>query len=328
MDTSATLNPIMSGYAAQFMREAEGFVGRDLFPPFPSAIQSASYYVFTAASLANVPKLKRRAPGSAYPRIKRELSNDSFACSDYGVEAPVPDEDRKKYGAYFNADLAAIHQITDTILFNHEKRVHDAATDANVVPNATPAIKWSDAASDPKSDVDAAKENIRKKIGLRANLMIISEPVFLKLQYHPKLVDLFKFTSAGVLPEEKLAAYLGIKQVKVAYNIDATNNEGQVFNPADIWGNDVVIAHVESAIDLTRPNFGRTFYWTAFSGMQAAQTGGTDAAGGYDMPAGAELIQISSYRDEKHKSDIHRAEHYVTEKMVGSDAGFYLANVL
>jgi hypothetical protein len=328
METTATLNPIMTGYAAQFMREAAGFVCRKLAPPFMTAMQAAQYYLFTPENIANVPTLTPRGPGTDFARVTRDVSNDSYACLDYGVESPVPDEDRAKYAAYFNADIAAIHQIVDTILLNHEIRVHTLATNTAVVPYATPAIKWDNGASNPKGDIDQAKENIRLNMGLRANLLIMSEPVFLTLQYHPRLVDLFKYTTPGLLNEQKLASYFGVQEVAVAYNVIANNNQGQAFSPADIWGHDVVLAHVEDAQDLTRPNFARAFCWSAFTKPTATQTDGTGAPGAYDGSAGSDLINIFSYREEKVKSDIHRSEHYVTEKLVAPYGGFYLQNVI
>lgn len=326
METTATLNPIMTGVANAFMRDRSGFVGRKLFPPFATALQSASYYMFDAQSLANVPIIGKRAPGSGYPRVKSKLSNDKYACSDYGIEGPVPDEDRAKYRSYFDADKAKVRQIVDTILVNHELRVAAKALDASV-PSTTVTTKWNDSTSNPKTDVDAAKENIRKQIGLNPNIMVISNPVFLALQIHAKLVDLFKYTTPGVLNEQKLAAYFGVDEVVVAKSIIATNNEGQSFNPADIWGDDVVLAHVEDGQDLEMPNFGRTFYWTAFTSDITPETGGTGpgmSTGG----GGSELLNIFSYRDETVKSDIHRSEHYVDEKLVGPKAGYVLEDVL
>lgn len=328
--TNATLNPILTKIANQFMRDPKGFVGARLAPPFATALQAASYYVFSAEELANTPVLKPRAPGSGYPRITSILSNDNYYCQNYGLEALVPDEERLKYGAYFDVDVARVRKLVDTIKVNHELRVHTLATNTAQVPYAGVAVKWDDPSSNPKDDVDAAKEYIRQQTGMEVNLMTISNPVFLKLQQHPKLLDVFKYTSPGLLNEDKLASYFGLPQggLAIAKTVQATNLEGQTFTPADIWGHDCVLAHVEEGDDLELPNFARTFYWTAFTSPVTEKTGGTGpgmvAGGG----GGSDLLQIFDYRDETKKSDVHRGEHYVGEKVVGQKAAFYYQNVL
>lgn len=326
IDTSATLNPILTTICNQFMRDPSGFVAEDLFPSFPSAMQSANYYVFTAAELAQVPNLPGRAPGSAYPRLKQTLSSDSFFCKDYGIEGPVADEDRQKYATYFDADLSTVRRLVDTIRVNREQRVYALVTGGGA-PSAAIAVPWNDATSNPKGDVDAARESIRQNIGLMPNLLVITQPMLNVLSIHPKLLDVFKYTVPGVLDEDRLAAYFQIQKVKIAKNVIATNNEGQAFTPADIWGNNAVLAHTNSAADLMVPNFGRTFHWTAFTSQVSINTGGTGPAmttGG----GGPDLMQVFSYRDETVKSDIHRTEHYVGEKLTATNAGFVLQNPL
>lgn len=326
MDTTSTLNPILTGIANQFMRDPAGFVGTRIYPPFAAALQAAAYYLFTAAELAQIANLGKRAPGSAYARIKRTLSNDLYACENYGIEAPVPDEDRKKYAAFFDADISAVRQIVDTLRVNHEQRVYASVTDPSV-PTAAIAVPWNDGASNPKADVDAAREHIRQNIGLLPNIMVITQPVLNALSIHPRLVDLFKYTTPGVLDEQRLAAYFQVQEVAVARNVIAVNNEGQAFSPADIWGNTVLLAHKNDAQDLMVPNFGRTFYWTAFTSEITPPTGGT-GPGMFAGGGGPELMQVFSYRDETVKSDIHRSEHYVTEKRTAVEAGFTLTNSL
>lgn len=326
MDTTASLNPILTGVANQFMRDPAGFVGTRVCPPFAAALQAAAYYLFTAAELAQTANLAKRAPGTPYQRIKRTLSNDSYACENYGIEAPVPDEDRKKYAAFFDADMSAVRQIIDTLRVNHEQRVYAQVTDPTV-PTAAILIPWNDGASNPRADVDAAREHIRQNIGLQANILVLTQAMLNTLAIHPKLVDLFKYTRPGVLNEEILAAYFGIDEVAIARNVIATNNEGQPFTPADIWGNTAFVAHKNDAQDLMVPNFGRTFYWTAFTSEITPPTGGT-GPGMFAGGGGPELMQVFSYRDETVKSDIHRSEHYVTEKTTAPQAGFSLTSVL
>ncbi len=327
MQTTATLNPILTTIANQFQEDPKGFVAAEIFPEFDAPFQSGLYYVFQPGDIVNVPLINPRAPGTPYPRITTKISNDNYACENYGLEAPAPDEERKKYSSYFDLDKLKTNRIVDTIRINREVRAYNLVTASTTSANI--AIPWNDPSSNPKGDIDAAKETIRRASGMRGMSLklVISEPTFLTLQYHPKLVDLFKFTTPGVLNEEKLAAYFGIAMVCVAYNIQATNNEGEVFTAADIWGNVALLCAVTETQDLEIPTFGRTFKWTAFQSEVSIPTGGTGpamtATGG-----GPDLMQIFTYRDETVKADIHRGDQYLVEKIVASGAGFLLKGCL
>jgi hypothetical protein len=313
MISSATANPVLTGHAVKFMRNRAGFAGLRLFPIFNTALQSADYYVFDRENLLLVPENARHAPGSPFRRIRMKVSDDNFACKDYGLEAPVADTERAKYASYLAADQAAIEMLVDMILIGHEKRVRDIATNTSNVSNASPGTKWDQANSDPFADVDAAKEVIRKAIGLQANVMLISSPVKLVLKEHPKILEKIKYTGqGGIIPDAMLpnllAQAFGVGEVIIADNVEATNQEGQTLTPADIWTDTVVMAHRRTEQNLMAPNFGRTFVWSAFSG--------------------ADTIQAQTYRDETCESDVHRARHFTDEKLVGAEAGYLLTNVL
>lgn len=311
MKSSNTLNPILTGHAVQFMRDTAGFIGTRLAPVFSAGLQSAEYYVFKAADLIGAPTNIRHAPGAPFRRFIPSVSDDNYTCKDYGIEQPVPDEDRKKYASAFDADLAATRRLTDIITVNHELRVRNIVTATASVANAAPAALWSDAASNPKDDVTAGKEVIRKAIGLKANVMAMSQTVFNTLEVHPKIVELFKYTTPGVLKAAQLAAYFGIDQLLVAEAVQATNAEGQAVTADDIWGDTVVLAHVEPGQDLMRPNFARTIYWNQFG------------ADGNPVP-----IQVETYRDDTVASDVHRARHFTDEKLTAAAAGFLITDVL
>lgn len=326
MQTSATLNPILTDFANLFMRQDAGFVAKRVLPYMPVALQSASFYRFLPADIANVPLLQPRAPGAPYPRLQTKVDNDNYKCEDYGVEAPAPDEERKKYASYFDLDKLKVNRIVDTQRVNHEIRTVNLVNSA-AIKSAAIAIPWNDPASNPKGDVDAAKEAIRQASGMRATTLVISEPTFLMLQAHPKLTDLFKYTTPGLLNEDKLAAYFGLREVVVAWNVQAINNEGQAFVPADIWGNMAFVAAVVNANDMEVPTFGRTFHWSAFTSEVNNETGGTGPAmtsGG----GGPDATAVFTYRDETIKADVHRADDYEVEKLVCPGAGFRLDNCL
>ena len=277
-----------------------------------SGIQSGDYYVFDIANYLEVPGNMRHAPGTGFKRFTPRISDDNFACKDYGLEQPVPDEVRAKYSSALSADVSAVRQITDFIKLGHEIRVHTLVTDPANVPNAGIGVKWDDPASNPKADVDAAKEAIRMATGSRPNTMVLSRPVMNVLESHKTIAELFKYTQPGLNNEAKLAQYFGIPNLKVAEQIIAQNQEGQAISAADIWGDDILLCLVQPGQDLMQVNFGRTFYWNQFGSI------GEDA-----VP-----IAIESYREDQTRSDVHRALHSVDEKLTCKEAGYLLTDAL
>jgi len=325
METTATLNPVLTVVANQFMRDPKGFVADIICPRFPAPLQSGSYYLFAPTDIANVPNLKPRAPGTPYQRIQTKVGSDSYACENYGLEAPAPDEERKKYANFFDLDRVKVSRIVDTIRVNREIRVVNLV---NTMPSANIAVPWNDGSSNPKGDVDAACEIIRQQSGTAkaAITMTISHPTFLALQTHPRLVDLFKYTVAGVLNEEKLASYFGVRRVVVAYNVQAVNDEGQAFSASDIWGNVASFTVDVESPDLEVPCWARTFYWTAFSSQITELDSGAAPSTGTGGGPGEQ--SIFTYRDETVKSDVHRGDHYVVEKTVAPACGYLLKGCL
>lgn len=325
METTASLNPILTVVANAFMRDPKGFVADIICPRFPAPMQAGTYYKFDIDEIANVPNLKPRAPGSPYVRIQNKVTSDSYNCENYGLEAPAPDEERKKYGTYFDLDRVKTSRIVDTIRVNRELRV---TTLVNSLPTAAITVPWNDPSSNPKADVDAVCTVIRQQSGTRKSMitMTISEPTFLALQTHPKLTDLFKYTVAGILNEEKLAAYFGLRRVIVAYNVQAINHEGQAFSASDIWGNVASFTTDVESADLEVPCTLRTFFWTAFtSDITTLDSGGPPTTG---TGGGPGEQSIFTYRDETVKADVHRGDHYVAEKLIASGTGYLLTGCL
>ena len=307
MNSKATANPILTQTAYKFMQDSSEFVGRSLFPIFNTREQAAQYYVFDRENALNVPTNIQRAPGAGYSRSLMSLSDDSFACKEYGHEEPVDDIEKAKYTSALNADSAAVERSTNIVMVNHEIRAHALAT-SGAVQSSTPGTKWDAGSSDPIGDVDAVRELIHDNCGLDANTMVISRDVFNVLKELPAIVDKIKYTQRGIITADLLAPIFGVQKVLVAGVITNSAAEGQALSPAKIWGDDVILAHVNSAQNLKAPNFGRTFAWSKFTGTKG--------------------ILVKSYRQEEINSDVHRVTQNVDEKLVGAECGYRLSDVL
>lgn len=307
MQSSATANPVLSGIFNKFMRDQAGFVAEALAPTFNTGLQSAQYYVFDKENFLLIPRDIERAPGAPHKRVSMKVSDDNYFCKNYGIAMPVPDEERVRYSIAMDADTAAIKRITDILKVNRELRVKALVTNTATITNASPAIKWNDAGCNPRTDVDAAKESVRKGCGQRVNTMVISETVRLNLSQNPEIRKAFQLAISGVLTMEMLKAYFEIPNIIVAGTVLATSAEGQAVTADDIWQDDVVLAHVEPGQDLMAMNFARSFNWTG--------------VGSIDAP-------VQTWRDSDAKSDIHQADHATAEKIVATPCGYLLTDVL
>src|ERR1043166_1299390 len=107
MKSTATANPVVSGMFMKFMRDTIGWVAETLAPTFNTGEQSSQYYVFDRENALLVPTNIKRAPGAPHKRITMQLSDDNYFCENYGIASPVPDEIRKKYAKFLDADSAA-----------------------------------------------------------------------------------------------------------------------------------------------------------------------------------------------------------------------------
>ena len=308
MNVRATANPVLTTTVNRFMQDSKAFVANRLFPAFYTGEQSAAYYVFDAENMVSVPKNIGRAPSAPYSRSIPKLSDDTYNCKEFGHEEPVDDRERKKYSKSFDADLAAANRIGNILMLTREVRARDKAlTSANT---ATPATKWDVNGATVIADVDAGKEVVYNSCGMEANLLVLPRSVFNCVKRLAAFLDLIKYTEKGVLTEQLLAELFGVADVVVAGGIENKANEGQTINPGQIWGDNVVLAHVDPSQDLKAVNFGRTFAWTG-------ETGGGD-----------NLAIIESYREDEVRSDVHRGRHDVDEKITGPECAYLLSDVL
>jgi hypothetical protein len=310
MKSNAVFNPVLSALFNGYFLNPADYVGLQIAPIFRTGEQSADYPVFGRENFVNLPTLKSRAPGTPFQRSVPSISGDQYATKNYGHETPVADETRKKYAKQIDADQAAIKRNADTILINHEIRVHTLVKSAAVTHRATPSAKWDNySTSDPLADVKAAMRVIDIEGGHVPSLLTLSQAVADKLALHPKIRALYP-TYNGPITEEMLRVAFEIERVAIARAKVNTAADGQALSIGYLWGDDVVLSVSKDSQDLEEPNAARTFLWSEESGG--------DAAGS----------KIETYREDPIKSDVHRSEHHTDEKLTGPDLIYLLEDVL
>ena len=246
-------------------------VAEKLFPRLPQALSSVAL-----AQLGNE-RLKRynlrRAPGSPTKRVDIKFDGKIYNVSQYAVEVPMPrelireaDESRRlNVGNHLDVSQIAMTTANDILGLDYELEVATLATTSGTyagghVTALAGATKWSAVTGTPVTDIRAAANVIRKKVGKRPNKLTLSPDAKLAVETNAEVKTYLPSTQQGVATLEQLAKIFEVDEVVCgdAVWVDATDT-GQ-----DVWGNNAILAYVPkiggagNSISLAEPAFGFT----------------------------------------------------------------------
>jgi len=247
------------------------FIAQTLFPRLPQTLSSVML-----ARIGNERFRRynlRRAPGSATKRVDIKYDGQVYTVNQYSVEVPIPreliresDESRRlNVGNYLDISRIAMTTASDILNLDYELEVAGIATDpasyaggqAQALAGAT---KWSADTGTPVTDVRAAIDMIRKKIGKRPNTLTLSADAFAALITNKEVRGYLSNTQLGPATLDQLKTILGVQSINVGDAI-WVNADG---DSADVWGNSAILAYVPSIggtggdISLAEPALGFT----------------------------------------------------------------------
>ncbi len=248
------------------------YIAESLFPRLPQALAS-----MTLAKIGNE-RFKRynlrRAPGSPTKRIEVKYEGKSYSLDQYAVEVPIPieliresDQSRRlNVGNYLDISRIAMVTASGILAQDYELDVAGVATlpvsyAAGHVEALTAGRKWSASTGLPVTDIRAASDVIRKKIGKRPNKLILSADANAALITNAEVRSYLPNTQMGPATMDQLKTILNVTEIVMgdAIWVDA-NDVG-----ADIWGNNAILAYAPNIgganggdISLAEPSFGFT----------------------------------------------------------------------
>ncbi|MFD2678010.1 major capsid protein [Camelimonas lactis] len=208
----------------------------------------------------------RRAPGAATARIQYGYASDPVALPQDSLEATVPVENQEEALKVPGFDLAkiSVERVLNVFGLNLEIEVATKARDLNTYGannklTLAGASKWSDPDSTPGKDVDAARDAVRRMIGLRPNVMVLGPAVFSALKNHPKVQEKFKYVSSDSITTKMLASYFEVAEVVSGDAIYLPDTAADSEPAQDIWGGDAILAYVNRSGDYLSPSYGYTY---------------------------------------------------------------------
>lgn len=246
-------------------------IGEKLFPRLPQVLSSM------ALAQLGTERLKRynlrRAPGAATKRVDIKFDGKTYTIDQDSIEVPIPREllreadESRKLNVSNHLDVSKIAMVTanDILGLAYELDVATLATTSGTfaaghVTALAGATKWSAATGTPVTDIRAAANVIRKKIGKRPNKLTLSPDAKLAVETNVEVKGYLPSTQMGVPTLDQLAKIFEVDEVVCgdAVWIDNTDT-GQ-----DVWGNNAILAYVPkiggngSEISLAEPGFGFT----------------------------------------------------------------------
>lgn len=284
----------------EFDPSQEGFIALRALPVLDVSKKAANVSVLTRENLKRPANRGRRATGATFGRIALRAEDTSFECKGYGLEIPLPDEDRDNYAAAFDAELDSVMVLHRQFLIELELRVKAALWNTTTFTGAAlytdrSAAPWDAAATDVVAHVEAVREKVRQNCGRYPNTMVIGASTLSSLRLNtgikalfPGVPSLTRNVLIGALPE-----IFAIPNILVGGQIYDSAAEGQDFTTADIWNEDYCWIGVSASGSIRTPSVGRTVLWS-------------------HTP---DIITTEQYREEQTKSDIFRIEHWTDEKI-------------
>ncbi len=306
--------PLSNLAVEAFSAGDDEFIGDQVFPMVDVGKQSDKYYIIEkAAFLRDEDAL--RAEKTKARRIEFTVNSDRYFADNYALASENPLE------VLSNADVAIRLRENSTKLVvgrlrrAQEIRVANAVTSATNLGSGvalTGTAKWTDFInSDPIGDVTTGHATIKQVTGLVANTMIMDWDTMMVVRRHPDLLDMFKYTSGGMLNQDQLGSVFGVSRMLIGQGVKENALEGATSSITNIWGNNVILAHIEPGTGLQTRTLGLRFQWrpAGFPGPMQVERQVEKGAG-------------------SRKVEIIEAGHFQDEKIVASELGYAITGTL
>jgi hypothetical protein len=289
----------------------ENYIADSIFPNVPVQKQADKFFVFDKVAWFRN-EAGPRAPATRAVEGGYTLSSDSYTCIEVAFAKVVADEEEDNADDPLTPRRTAVEFATDKILLNKEKTVADLVFGGGSwAASATPSTTWDDPASDPISDIEAAKEGLVKSIGHEPNVCVMGREVWTDLKRHPDLLDLYKYTRRGMITLGDFQSLFEIPKVLVGTAIYASANELEdqqypvtgtltdvTVTYSFIWGKSMWVGYVPPSAALATPAAGYVFVWK-----------GRD---------------VRTFRREEEEATAYRVREHYVPKVTCSDAGYEL----
>jgi hypothetical protein len=310
-NSAAIFRGDIAGVVEQAKDWEAGLIGTSVMPILDVPVRAGQYpsFVLKEGQLLKS-DMKNRAPYSDYARGTQAFTQDTFQCLEFGYEQAVDDTVTLDVARFFDAEVMAAKLAKRKLLLAHELRVAAKIFDtgAFTATNSGTAYTVANLATfDVGQDVQEALDRMLARGESTTNTrVVIPYPVWTRLRASTKFQNRLRGTglsSDTILNASTQAAaeVFGVAEVLIGRASYDSAAEGIAFSAANVWAN--------------------TYIWVGSVTQAGAGYFGGGAGFTLNWSEYGPAIGVSTYREEKIKSNIVRASQYTAEKVVNANAG-------
>ncbi len=211
----------------------------------------------------------------AYPDDEMEVRSEALEVSEGRTRTPVSLQGRalkefvdvtvlNNQDAPLNEMLDAQQNVLEGLSFKQEKRIATIMCASASYGSNTTALSAGDrwdsvSGGDPVADINAALAAQWIGRGPGKRVAFASLDVWNVLKVHPRMLDLIRGNSSGMLTREMFSAFFEIDELLIGKARNDTANSGQTASYSRIWSNVFGVARVGLTPSKRNAVFGWTF---------------------------------------------------------------------
>lgn len=244
---------------------------------------------------------------------REKIDMMSLTLDEHDLAAPV--DYREQHESLFNEQSKAVKRVVKGVQLTKERAAAALLLDKTLYqPDALKALTgdsaWTGGKGDPIKDVEAAMETVRRRIGLRPNVMLMGSGVMSSLKFHPAFTSYLGSQERKKATVDVLKDAFEIPTIITGGAVQLADNDkkGPDAKLKDIWGDHLWLGYISppgadgDSADENEPSFGYQF---RLRGMPVAD----------QYPGEGGKIVYSRYTD------------LFKLAVVGSDCGFLFTSV-
>jgi Phage major capsid protein E len=313
------VNTPLTNVSVAYFQDARRYIADRVFPTVAVEKQSDVFYKYTKGDWFRT-EVAKRAPGAESVGTGWNVTTDNYFADVWAVHTDVDDQLRANADSTFDVDRDATNLVSNQLLLRRDKEwlskfFVGSVWDTNVTgvsgtPTGAQVKQWNDAASTPINDVYQYRMSMMEATGFDPNTLVIGPRVWQQLANHPQIIERIKYSQAGFLSEELVAAALGVDRLLIAYAVENTAIEGATTSMNFMAGKSGLLCYTPAAPGLLQPAAGYNFSWRGFLG------------------SGAFGNRIRRYRIEEKSSTRIEGEMSFAMKTISTDLGAYFGSLV